>query len=100
MDRWGEFARMTVEAINRAPAEQILVVAYRDLVRNFEENLSRIHSFLELPAPDFAGLRANPDKTLLPQPASLDRWKQEIDQADIDYFDTTYGAVSEALGLD
>ena len=99
MDRWGEFTRMTVEALGRTPPDRVLVLAYGQLVQNFEENLFRIHAFFDLPEPDFDGLRNHPDKTLLPRTESLDRWKKEIDKPDIEYFDRTYGSLMEAFGL-
>ncbi|MCG8479901.1 MAG: sulfotransferase [Spirochaetales bacterium] len=99
MDRWGEFSGMTLEAVKRAPADRVMVLPYREMVRNFEESLTTVHSFLELPAPDFDRLRDNPDGTLFPQTNSLDRWKQEIDTADIEYFDSTYGSIMDALEL-
>lgn len=99
MDRWGEFSKMTLEAIDRAPARQAMILPYKKLVGNFEESLSHIHSFFELPPPDFDLLRNHPDKTLWPQSEALERWKQEIDPADIDYFDRTYGWIMERLGL-
>ena len=99
MDRWGEFSRMTLEAVGRAPTERVLVLPYRDMVGNFEESLTTVHSFFELPEPDFDRLRNNPDGTLFPQTTSLDRGKREIDAADIAYFDSKYGSIMESLGL-
>jgi hypothetical protein len=97
MDRWGEFAGMTAAALKRCPADRVLVVRYEDLVRNFEEELARVHSFFSLPAPDFDLIRKGDD--LMPQPRSLDKWKSEADKADVAYFDGKYGAVMDAFGL-
>ncbi len=99
MDRWGEFTRMTVEALDRCPADQVLVVPYHRLVGDFDTSLSEIHRFLELPEPDFDRLRNHPDKTLVPQPRPLDRWKEEIAPDDIAYFDETYGYLMERLAI-
>lgn len=99
MDRWGEFSRMTLEAVGRAPADRVMILPYGRMVQEFEESLTTIHSFFELPPPNFDLLRNHPDKTLYPQPTSLDRWKREIDEADIEYFNTKYGSIMQELGL-
>ena len=99
MDRWGEFSRMTVDAVGRVPQDQVLVLPYNRMVNDFEASLSEVHGFLGLPEPDFEALRTHPDKTLYPQSASLDRWRNEISSQDIDYFDRTYGGLMERLGL-
>lgn len=99
MDRWGEFAGMTLRAIRNAPSDRVLLVPYGEMVHEFESTVDQIHRFLELPAPDFDRLYREDRGRLRPEPESLDRWKQEIDIADIDYFDDTYGELMTALGL-
>ena len=98
MERWGEFAQMTVNAVERAPTDQVLLLRYEDLVRAFESELGRIHAFFELPGPDFDAVYRNSDETLRPQPAGLDRWAGEIADEDLRWFEVTYGDLMERLG--
>jgi hypothetical protein len=98
MERWGEFARMTVDAVERAPTDQVLLLRYEDLVRDFEPELARIHHFFELPEPEFDVILSNADETLRPQPAGLDRWAGEIADEDLRWFEVTYGDLMERLG--
>jgi hypothetical protein len=98
MERWGEFARMTADAVERAPTDQVLLLRYEDLVRYFEPELARIHHFFELPEPQFDVILSNADETLRPQPAGLDRWAGEIADEDLRWFEVTYGDLMERLG--
>jgi len=98
MERWGTFAEMTLRALERAPAEQVLLLRYEDVVRNFEENLSRVHAFFSLPEPDFAAIHEAEDPALRPRASSLDRWRDEIDSEDLEWFSRHYGSTMERLG--
>jgi hypothetical protein len=99
MERWGTFAEMTLRALEKAPADQVLLLRYEDMVRDFETNLSRIHKFFELPAPAFDRIYAAPPEAgLVPNPESLDRWKSAVDPSDVRWFAERYGETMERLG--
>lgn len=98
MQRWGEFARMTTEALDRLPSgdERVLVLRYEDVVRDFDTQLRRIHAFFDLPEPAFERILA--DETLRPQSVSLEKWREEIGAEDLAWFDASYGGLMERLG--
>ncbi|MFP4011559.1 MAG: sulfotransferase, partial [Spirochaetaceae bacterium] len=98
MSRWAVFSRMTADALQRCPSEQVLLLRYEDLVRDFETQLPRIHEFFGLPAPDFGRLYATGDDSLKPQPASLDTWKREVSAADLQWFEREHGELMARLG--
>ncbi|MFP3959903.1 MAG: sulfotransferase family protein [Spirochaetaceae bacterium] len=98
MSRWAVFSRMTADALQRCPSEQVLLLRYEDLVRDFETQLPRIHEFFGLPAPDFGRLYAIGDDSLKPQPASLDTWKREVSAADLQWFEREHGELMARLG--
>jgi hypothetical protein len=100
MERWGTFAEMTLEAVERSPSDRVLLVRYEDLVRDFKAQLSQIHRFLDLPAPDLGLLESHPDASLRPQPESLDRWQREVTTEDAEWFGATYGGLMERLGYE
>jgi hypothetical protein len=91
---------MTLEAVERSPSDRVLLVRYEDLVRDFKAQLSQIHRFLDLPAPDLGLLESHPDASLRPQPESLDRWQREVTTEDAEWFGATYGGLMERLGYE
>jgi hypothetical protein len=98
MERWGVFAEMTLRSLERAPREPVLFVRYEDLVRDFEAQLTRIHRFFELPEPDFGAIYRSAEADLIPNPQSLDRWKDTVENDDLRWFDRQYGELMERLG--
>jgi hypothetical protein len=100
MERWGTFAQMTVDALENAPAEGVLLIRYEDLVRDFETKLSEIHRFLSLPHPDFDSIYAAGKAGLAPDPESLDKWRSSVNNADLDWFSEHYGNLMERLGYE
>jgi hypothetical protein len=98
MRRWGEFARMTLAALERVGQAdpRVLVLTYEDMVTDFDTELRKIHDFFALSDPDFNVLAR--DATLKPRPESIDRWKDEIDADDLRWFDSQFGDTMAQLG--
>ncbi len=98
MKRWGDFTQMTLDSLAGAPEEKWMLLRYDDLVADFEPQIRQVFAHLRLPEPDVERVSGSGNKDLLPRTASIGRWKNEITTADIDWFNSQYGATMEALG--
>ncbi|MCF7914755.1 MAG: sulfotransferase [Spirochaetaceae bacterium] len=98
MDRWGRFAKMTFEAIDRCPAENIQVVKYEDMVLNFESSLYTIFRHFQLPEEKIPIIVSSADSGTGPRSSSVYRWQNEIEANDLRWFEKEYGDVMERAG--
>jgi len=98
MKRWAEFTEMTMDEIDRAPENGVMLVRYEDLITNFSHTLRSIFDFLQLPEPDPEAILSSPDSKLKPFSSSIKKWEKEISSEDIAWFDENCGHINSRIG--
>lgn len=94
IDRWREFALMTLEALDKVDADRYLLVRYEDMVVDYDAEICRIMAFLELPLLSGGAMTDR----IRPDAASVRRWKREMSQTDVQYFLESCSSIMERLG--
>lgn len=95
MDRWREFAGMTMEAIERVPEPNLLVLRYEDMLTDAAPSLQRVLDFFGFSDVDLSAVVSSLEA---PSRASRPSWVAALDEETKAYFERTCGALSARLG--
>jgi hypothetical protein len=98
MERWREFAERTVEAVERCPENAVLIVHYEDMVREFEQTLKKVFRHFEIPLDVVDRILSSGYAESLPRNDSLERWKDEIDTHELNWFEEHCRPIMKRLG--
>jgi len=101
MNRWNDFTRLALEAKEKVPKNNYLLIRYEDLVNNFEEEVEKIVRFYQLEfTTDIENKIKDENYKFKPKEMNFGKWKKEYTKKEKTYFEDLCGDLLSKLGYE
>ncbi|MHA1828780.1 MAG: sulfotransferase, partial [Candidatus Heimdallarchaeaceae archaeon] len=101
INRWNDFTRLALNAKEKVPKENYLMVRYEDLLQDFQTKTENIINFFNLQITRKIREKLT-DKSykLKPKEMNFGKWKKEFSKEEKTYFSDLCGDLMEKLGYE